>query len=83
MVTVTKTYNLEIKGNLFAFTEAEAKELFNALDSVLNNKTYPKLGEMIPVPNFKGPYVSECMSPDIWSNITGIAEKWNKNKFKL
>lgn len=59
MVTVTKTYNLEIKGNLFTFTEAEAQELFNALDSVLNNKTYAttqltQLGGMIPIPTFRG-----------------------------
>lgn len=65
MVTVNKTYNLEIKGTLFSFTEAEAQELFNALDSVLNGKTYPKLGEMIPV--FRGPFIPESIIFDPWS----------------
>jgi len=66
MITTTKTYNLEIKGNLFDFTEAEAQELFNALDSVLNSKTYPRLGEMIPVPNFRGPFVAESLCTSSW-----------------
>ena len=83
MVTVTKTYNLEIKGNLFAFTEAEAKELFNALDSVLNGKTHPKPGEWIPIPNFRGPAISECTSSDVWSRVQNYIERYNRDKFKL
>lgn len=71
MVTVTKTYNLEIKGNLFAFTEAEARELFNALDSVLNGKTHLKPGEWIPI------------SSDPWSRVQNYIERYNRDKFKL
>lgn len=78
MVTVTKTYNLEIKGNLFAFTEAEAQELFNALDSVLNGKTYPRLEDMIPT--FRGPFIAESTTPDPWQ---AAKERHKNTKYKL
>jgi len=70
MVTVTKTYNFEIKGNLFVLTEAEARELFNALDSVLNGKTHPKPGEWIPT-------ISDGTSSKLWSRVQNYIERQN------
>lgn len=78
MVTVTKMYNLEIKGNLFAITEAEAQELFNALDCVLNNKTYPTPQQWNKDLTWKA--VAESIVPNPWR----AAEKRHKNnKYKL
>lgn len=83
MVTVTKTYNLEIKGNLFVFTEAEAKELFNALDSVLNGKTYPKPGEWVPVNNFSGTLIGPSIAQEASDPLSRVGNWAKLDKFKL